>query len=45
MKKIMHLNGAGTHTFYINGREWNGTDAAQFYYAYADATFVQDPGT
>ena len=45
MKKIVHVDAAGTYTFYVNGIEVHGTDSAELYFAYADATFIPDSGT
>lgn len=44
MRKILHVDSAGTHTFYVTGRD-TGTDSVYFRNAYMDATFIPDPGT
>ena len=46
MKKIMHVDTAGTYTFCINGMGvYDSTDSAQFWFGYMDAMFIPDPGT
>jgi hypothetical protein len=45
MKKVLHVDSAGTHTFYFNGKDSFGPDTGELYYAYVDATFIPDPGT
>ena len=44
MKKIMHVNSAGTYTFYTTGYDASADDG-YFYYSFMDATFTPDPGT
>jgi hypothetical protein len=44
MKKVMHVETAGTHTFYATGKHVQGTDAPFFYWGHMDATFIPDPG-
>ena len=44
MRKILHVETAGTTTFYVTGLNMGTADTIQFWFGHIDATDIPDPG-
>jgi hypothetical protein len=44
MRKILHVEHAGTTTFYVTGRNAGAMNTVSFWYGHMDAMYIPDPG-